>query len=163
MNGRFYFFIMFMTFMCSCQFKRTSVEVQTLDDDSVSIEEIVVKEMKIYNLDSCLYPSLNSFIDRVKTLPQYANRKFFIYMECYANDENHKSEMTLGALLESDKWFYRGCDRLVRYKGYDILPIILSDSFSYIIDTGQYDTLNFIKINSKDINDIEEYFVVVKF
>ena len=132
MNGRFYFFIMFMTFMCSCQFKRTSVEVQTLDDDSVSIEEIVVKEMKIYNLDSCLYPSLNSFIDRVKTLPQYANRKFFIYMECYANDENHKSEMTLGALLESDKWFYQGCDRLVRYKGYDILPIILSDSFSYI-------------------------------
>jgi hypothetical protein len=89
--------------MCSCQFKRTSVEVQTLDNDSVSIEEIVTKEVKIYNLDTFLYPSLNSFIDSVKTLPQYANREFFIYMECYTNPENGKPEMILGALLDSSE------------------------------------------------------------
>ena len=148
--------------MCSCQFKRTNIGVQTLDDDSVSVEEIVTKEMKIYKLDTLLYPSLNSFIDSVKTLPQYANRGFFIYMECYANPENGKPEMILGALLNSsEKWFYRDRNCLARYKGYDIFPCIMTDSFPYINETGQYDTLKFIKTELTGTNDIEEYFVIV--
>ncbi len=152
-----------MTFMCSCQFKRTSVEVQTLDNDSVSIEEIVTKEVKIYNLDTFLYPSLNSFIDSVKTLPQYANREFFIYMECYTNPENGKPEMMLGALLDSsEKWFYRDRNYLARYKGYDIFPFIMTDSFPYINATGRYDTLKFTKTELTGTNDIEEYFVIVR-
>ena len=159
------FLIIWMVLGCSCQNKRTRVELPTLKNDSVSIEEIVVKEMKIYNLDSCLYPSLNSFIDSVKTLPQYANREFFIYMDWHPSlrEDDDELEMLLEAPLESDRWFYRDCDCLVRYKGYDIFPVHFSDSFPYINDTGQYDTLKFTKTKLTGADEIEEYLVIVIF
>ena len=162
---KIYFLTVWMILVCSCQNKRTRVELPTLKDDSVSIEKIVVKEMKIYNLDSCLYPTLNSFIDSVKMLPQYADRKFFIYMDCFPslNEDDGKLEMLLVALLESDRWFYRDCDCLARYKGYEIFPVSISDSFPYINDTGQYDTLKFTKTELTGADEIEEYLVIVIF
>ena len=98
MKGRIFIIIVCIVLICSCRSQKghtpMSISNCCINDD----EKSTTKSFDFYDINSCLYPILDSICVKVKSLPQFTHCDFAFELDCQNNSLNNRTEIIIGII-----------------------------------------------------------------
>ena len=160
MKGRIFIIIVCIVLICSCRSQKghtpMSISNCCINDD----EKSTTKSFDFYDINSCLYPILDSICVKVKSLPQFTHCDFAFELECQNSSLNNKTEIIIGIIKDIWNNNYSFTEGIAYYQGYDVLLSGMIQS-AFFRNTNKCKTVRIIKpeLFSVDItNSKDDYY-----
>ena len=100
MKGRFYIIIVYIVLICPCRCQRGHTPMPIPNCSINDNKRSTTKSFEVYDINTCLYPILDSICVKVKSLPQFTHCDFAFDLECQNSSLNNKTEIIIGIIQD---------------------------------------------------------------